>query len=151
MTKRNEIDPDTPLHCNCARLRRAARVVTRLYDECLAPTGINTNQFTILGYLFRQHGPLRMMALGELLAMDRATIGHNLKPLERDGYITIAVDKADRRARLVSVTKAGIAKIVEAYPHWVLAQDRFESEYGRTRSAQLRHMLDRATEQHFES
>jgi len=139
-------DIDVPSRCNCARLRRAARSVTRFYDQCLAPAGIGANQFTILGYL-KHRGPLRMAVLGELLAMDRTTIGHNLRPLEREGFLSIAVDSDDRRARLVTITQAGIAKIAEARAHWDAAQDSFESTFGPEESARLRLTLDRVADQ----
>ena len=75
---------DLPTLCNCARFRRASRTITRFYDNCLAPSGLGVNQFTLLGYL-NSRGPMPMNRLAELLAMDRATIGHNVRPLERDG------------------------------------------------------------------
>ncbi|ORA38309.1 MarR family winged helix-turn-helix transcriptional regulator [Mycobacterium aquaticum] len=145
MTKKAEID--VPSRCNCARLRRATRIVTRFYDQCLADAGIGVNQFTILGYL-KNNGPLRMMALAELLAMDRATIGHNLKPLERDGFLTITVDETDRRARMVGITDSGLAKVAEARPYWDAAQEEFETTFGSAESAQLRRMLDDVADQH---
>lgn len=147
MTEGTETDLDLPSRCNCARLRRASRIVTRFYDQCLAESGIGANQFTILGYL-KNRGPLRMLALGELLAMDRATIGHNLRPLERDGYLTIAVDDTDRRARIISITKAGLAKVAEARAQWDAAQGAFETTFGSAESAQLRRMLDQVASQH---
>jgi hypothetical protein len=45
---------DTPLSrvpnlpCMCASFRRAARVLTQLYDDALRPLGLRTTQFTIL-------------------------------------------------------------------------------------------------------
>jgi len=90
-----------------------------------------------------------MMALGALLVMDRATIGHNLRPLERDGYLIVAVDETDRRARLVSITAAGLAKIAEARPRWNAAQKSFETVFGSTEAAQLRYMLDKVAKQRF--
>lgn len=146
MTSATGLDPELPSRCNCARLRRAARIVTRFYDQCLAGTGIVTNQFTILGYL-RNRGPMRMMALAELLGMDRATVGHNLRPLERDGYVMITVDAADRRGRVVSITDAGIAKVAEVRSRWDAAQSRFETTFGSAKSAQLRRMLDEVADQ----
>src|SRR5207248_6589362 len=37
--------------CNCAALRQAARHVTRLYDDALAPLGLGANQYSILSTL----------------------------------------------------------------------------------------------------
>ena len=39
--------------CNCAALRQAARRVTRLYDDVLAPIGLGVNQYSILARLNR--------------------------------------------------------------------------------------------------
>jgi hypothetical protein len=36
------------LSCACANLRRAARVMTRLYDAALRPSGLSVAQFTLL-------------------------------------------------------------------------------------------------------
>lgn len=146
MIESTETDIDLPSRCNCARIRRAARSITRFYDQCLAEAGIRANQFTILGYL-KHRGPLRMVVLSELLAMDRATIGHNLRPLERDGYLTISVDGTDRRARLVKITKSGLAKIAEARARWDAAQNSFETTFGSVEAARLRRMLDRVVDQ----
>lgn len=140
MINREPLD-DEPSRCNCARIRRAARAVTRYYDQRLAPAGVGANQFTVLGYL-KHRGPLRMQALGDLLAMDRATVGHNLRPLERDGLLRIDVDQADRRARLVSITAAGLAKIDEARTFWDEAQSSFEHAFGANEAAGLRRLLD---------
>ena len=42
--------------------------------------------------------------------MDRATVEHNLRPLERDELITVAVSEADRRVRIVSITDEGLKR-----------------------------------------
>ncbi|MDB5576601.1 MAG: hypothetical protein JWR80_1777 [Bradyrhizobium sp.] len=142
MNIRAEDEIEIPALCNCARLRRAARVVTRFYDQKLAPAGITTNQFTILGYL-KSRGGIRIAALGDLLALDRATIGHNLRPLERDGLLTITPDDNDRRAREVRITPAGLARVAEARALWDEAQARFETDFGTSEAAELRTMVDR--------
>jgi DNA-binding MarR family transcriptional regulator len=50
--------------------------------------------------------------------MDRTTLTANLKPLERRGLVTVAVDEEDRRSRRLSLTPAGRALLAEAYPIW---------------------------------
>ena len=37
--------------------------------------------------------------------MDQSTIGQNLRPLQRDGLVTLERDEADRRSRLVKLTR----------------------------------------------
>jgi hypothetical protein len=35
-------------NCNCLAVRQAARHITQFYDQCLAPSGLRTTQFSIL-------------------------------------------------------------------------------------------------------
>ncbi len=74
-----------PEVCNCAALRQAARRVTRLYDEALAPTGLGANQYSILVRL--SGGPSTIQELAQRLVMDRSTLGHLLRPLEKRGLV----------------------------------------------------------------
>src|SRR5207253_1239800 len=74
--------------CNCLALRQAARHVTQFYDQCLAPTGLRTTQFSILAKLKRL-GPMTINALARELVMDRTTLGRTMLPLQRDGLIRI--------------------------------------------------------------
>jgi DNA-binding MarR family transcriptional regulator len=136
-----EMDP--PARCNCARIRRAARNVTRFYDACLAPVGLTASQFTLLGYL-KHRGPMRMGQLAELLVMDRATLGHNLRPLERDGLLDIIRSKEDRRARMIAITPAGLRRIREGRPYWDRAQRVFENAFGASKAGEMRQIMDAA-------
>src|SRR5215470_18702715 len=77
-----------PEVCNCLAVRSAARHVTQLYDQFLAPIGLRITQFSILAKLKRR-GPLTINALADVMAMDRTTLGRNIQPLERDGLIAI--------------------------------------------------------------
>jgi DNA-binding MarR family transcriptional regulator len=43
-------------------------------------------------------GPMTMLQIASLMTMDRATIGHNVRPLERDGLVATKVSEKDRRA-----------------------------------------------------
>ena len=122
--------------CNCAAIRQAARRVTRLYDQALAPAGLRITQYPILSWLAAT-GPVTMNVLAERLAMDRATLGHNLRPLEAQGLVTLAAGK-DRRSRVIDLTPAGRAKLADARPAWNTAQHRFEATFGREDAAVLR-------------
>src|SRR5262249_35374135 len=59
--------------CNCFALRAAARHVTALYDQALAPLDLRITQFSILATL-RQAGPLTVNALADAMVMDRTTL-----------------------------------------------------------------------------
>src|SRR5271155_138943 len=92
--------------CNCTALRKASRRMSQLYDEALAPCGLRTTQRAILNHIKRAGTP-GMGELAEALVMDRGALAHNLKPLERDGFLQVRVDPKDRRNRIVILTTAG--------------------------------------------
>ena len=79
--------------------------------------------------------------LAEELVLDRSTLGQNLRPLERDNFVTLLTDPRDRRVRLIALTKLGIAKFNEAKPYWQTAQERFEEVFGAEEAAKLRSVL----------
>jgi DNA-binding MarR family transcriptional regulator len=126
--------------CNCFAVRSAARHITQLYDQYLAHVGLRTTQFSILAKLKRK-GPVTINALANDMVMDRSTLGRNIQPLERNGLIAIEADASDRRAKVLRLTAVGEKRVQTALAAWSRAQDRFESEFGRTRSADLRALM----------
>lgn len=138
---------ETP--CNCAAIRQAARRVTRLYDQALAPAGLRITQYPVLSWL-ASAGPMTMNVLAERLAMDRATLGHNLRPLEAQGLVTLAAGE-DRRSRVVTLTNAGRHKLREARPAWHKAQHTFEAAFGPDDSAALRATMVRLARLDFDA
>jgi DNA-binding MarR family transcriptional regulator len=126
--------------CNCFAVRAAARHVTQLYDQFLAPTGLRVTQFSILAKLKRR-GPLTVNALADDMVMDRTTLGRNIQPLERDGLIRIEPSPSDRRAKEIHLTKAGEKRLLAGREAWVKAQARFEAGFGAKRALELRTLL----------
>src|SRR5216684_5637769 len=99
--------PSPPLaECSCLALRQAARHVTQFYDQCLAPTGLRTTQYSILARL-KRHGPMTINVLAAELVMDRTTLGRNILPLQRDGLIAVGPGQSDRRSKALRLTRAG--------------------------------------------
>jgi DNA-binding MarR family transcriptional regulator len=129
--------------CHCAALRKAARRVTRVYDTALASSGLTVTQFSTLAEIDRRRErPPTMGELAEVLGMDRSTLGHSLRPLERDRLIQLTAGEEDRRSRRVSLTPVGKAKFIEAIAFWRKAQEYFESTYGSESVAGLRNVLN---------
>jgi DNA-binding MarR family transcriptional regulator len=129
-------------HCSAAGLRMAARRVSQFYDTCLAPEGLKVSQYSVLSTAARRREKAPTVnELADELGMDRSTLGHNLRPLERDGFIAFESDASDRRVRRVVVTELGRAKRGACRELWALAQARFEEVFGTTRAAELGDML----------
>jgi DNA-binding MarR family transcriptional regulator len=126
--------------CNCFVVRSAARHVTQLYDQFLAPVGLHVTQFSILAKL-KRFGPMTINALAKEMRMDRTTLGRNVLPLERDGLIKIEACAADGRAKELHLTKAGDKRLQAGSEAWAQAQARFEDRFGAKRAADFRAML----------
>jgi DNA-binding MarR family transcriptional regulator len=103
--------------CLCLHLQRAARAVARRFDTALRPLDLTNGQFSLLMALNRPE-PATMRSVATLLAMDRTTLTAALKPLERRGLLTVAVDPVDRRSRQLSLTAAGRRLLSAALPIW---------------------------------
>jgi len=126
--------------CNCLAVRQAARYVTQLYDRHLAASGLRISQYGILARLKRR-GPMTINELAAELVVDRTTLGRNIRPLERDGLITITPGRTDRRIKELRLTATGDQRFNETRQAWVEAQRSFETGFGSERAAELRGLL----------
>jgi DNA-binding MarR family transcriptional regulator len=103
--------------CLCLHVQRAARALARRFDDALRPLDLTNGQFSLMMALNRPKAP-GIGSVAALLAMDRTTLTANLKPLQRRGLVTVTVDEADRRSRLMTLTPAGRALLAAAVPLW---------------------------------
>jgi DNA-binding MarR family transcriptional regulator len=111
--------------CLCAALRQASRAVSRIYDAELRETGLRATQYFLLRLLGRS-GEVRQGNLGEMASLDETTLTRSLRPLEKSGWVTIRAG-ADRRERLVAITREGKEKVEQARPAWSRAQKRMRN------------------------
>lgn len=117
------------------------RSVGQLYDQALAATGINTAQFNLLRTVEKLGNPTQSELAGDMV-MDLSALGHTLKPLIRDGFLSLNKDPNDGRRRIVMLTKEGGGKLKEARLLWKATQRRFESTVGTAESKELLAFLD---------
>ncbi len=96
---------------------RAARALSRRFDEAFRGFGITSGQFSLLNALNRPKPP-SLGSVADLLAMDRTSLTANLKPLQRDGLVQVAADPSDRRIKRLVLTAAGQQVLAEAMPVW---------------------------------
>jgi len=134
-----------PVACTCSRVRKAARRVSQIYDQALEPYGLTISQYGILVSL-RQNEGVSIGQLAERMVMDPTSLTRSLKPLERQGFISLATDPNDRRARRLSLTAAGLAVMRMAKPGWIKAQTAVEAALGLDETLALNASLDRALE-----
>jgi len=125
--------------CYCTTARSAARKITALYDDTLAPIGVNVAQFTLLRNLERR-GDIALTELGGLLELDRSTIGRNVRVMEKMGLVSLGKGE-DRRETAVALTSKGKHICRLGAPLWDAAQSCIEQKLSRKKAATLRSLL----------
>lgn len=107
------------LPCACTTLRKASRAVSRAYDAALAPAGVTSAQFAVLGTLART-GQLPLSRLAEQLVMDRTSLYRALTPMRDAGWLQVEAGRG--RAKLVALGDEGRRVLQAATPRWEAAQ-----------------------------
>jgi DNA-binding MarR family transcriptional regulator len=107
--------------CVCSNLRRASRAVTNYYDRVLGEvSGLRVSQAIVLVVLYLA-GPQTIHELAALMALDRTTIGRNLRPLAQQGLLSLTPG-GDQRTRVVTLTTQGKEALLRVVPQWEQAQ-----------------------------
>lgn len=118
----NLVDQLSPrgFDCVCGNLRMAARAVSGIYDRHLAPAGVQASQMAVLWAVSNAQGRT-VKELAERIAMHETTLIRNLRILERQGWVELAVG-ADRRQRIATLTRLGRSVFGKALTGWQKAQ-----------------------------
>jgi DNA-binding MarR family transcriptional regulator len=131
------------LPCACQNLRRATRIVTRIYDQELKKAGLEITQFGLLTAL-AVTGEVNQKRLSEGFVMDSTTLTRTLERMRKEGWISAKQGK-DRRERLFSLTAAGKRQIAKAKPHWDLAESKLRNELGETAWKEMKNAVSLVT------
>lgn len=116
------------LACAGTTLRSAARAVSRGYDAALHDGDLTVTQFAILRRVARA-GEIPLSRLAERMVMDRTTLYRALTPMTREGWIRIE-PAARGRARVATLTPAGVRRLSDSTAAWELAQTRLVGAFG---------------------
>ncbi len=131
--------------CVCFNVRRAARVITQLYDEVMRPTGYRGTQITLLGVVSRFQ-PVTVKNLADMIDSEPTTLLRNLRLLEDHRLVHFEQDENDGRAQVVTLTDKGKKLLQQAYPLWKRTQDKIAGQVGRERLNQILNDLHQALE-----
>ena len=130
--------------CTALNLRKASRIITKLFDDSLRPIGIRSTQLPILVTL-RLLGPTNMRQLSDELVMSPTTLTRNIRPMVKRGFVQVLPGE-DRRTREISLTEQGRGVLEEAVPLWEKAQGFTVESLGRARWRNLISELSAAVE-----
>lgn len=136
----NELDFSVRRNCVCFNLRRVTRVVTQFFDVEMRRHGIRSTQGSVLAAL-HSTGTSSMAELSEILGMERTTLLRNLRPLQRDGLVSVDGGGHGGRVEL-SLTAKGRKQIEKLAPAWTSAQRAVVQVLGEKRWSALLADLD---------
>ena len=121
--------------------RLAARRITQFLDRELAASGMSAAQLGLMALIAAAPDDT-LGALAERAGLEQSTLSRNLRTLENDRLIEIAMVKGDLRRRAVWLTESGARKLEAAIPLWRKAH----AKLSKLISADLAPRLARATE-----
>ena len=113
--------------CVAARTIRAARVITRQYDQALRGHGITITQFTLLVVIGR-HRPSSITLLADGLDIERTTLSRNVAKLREGGFLK--ENAAEGRSQRLELSEKGMSTLQDVYPKWCSVQDGIEAKLG---------------------
>ena len=87
-------------------LHRAAQRLRTVTGDAAGAHGLTLRDHIVLSALHLSPG-MTQVELGRAVGMDKTTLTGELDHLERSGWVERNVDPRDRRARLLTVTRAG--------------------------------------------
>jgi DNA-binding MarR family transcriptional regulator len=125
-----------PMPCYCATLRQAARVVTTLYEEILADSGVPATQFTMIQVLKTAPG-LQTTEVANLIGIDQTTATRTLALMKKTRLVA-AVSGVDRRERRWRLTPLGETLFREIQTKWESAQRMIERRLGKAEAIALK-------------
>ena len=131
------------LPCACQNLRRATRIVTRIYDQELRKAGVEITHFGLLTALAAT-GESNQTKLSDGFAMDSTTLTRTMALLKKKGWVRVRPGK-DKREHLFRLTQAGERQLAEAQPYWELAERRLRQELGDAGWRSIKENVSRLT------
>jgi DNA-binding MarR family transcriptional regulator len=92
------------------------RVLSRLFDDSLAPLGVRASQLTVLALLGAMEG-LRGADVARYLEMDKSTVSRVLALMRTRGWIEESAGPT-KGSRSIDVTAEGRALLSDTLPLW---------------------------------
>ncbi len=97
--------------------RLAARRITRFLDREMATCGLAVAQLGLMAQIAAASDDT-LAALARRTGLEQSTLSRNLRTLEVEGLIEIAIVETDLRRRAVWLTETGARRLEAAIPVW---------------------------------
>jgi DNA-binding MarR family transcriptional regulator len=129
--------------CASFNFRKAARVITQLFDNELQPVGLRSTQLVVL-LAAGIYENATMSKLADVIVADRTTLTRALKPLFVKGYLKSVTGK-DKRKTSIVLTDKGHQIVLKSVPYWTKAQSHVIKTLGPKNWENLRVALDKVS------
>lgn len=126
--------------------RLAARRITQFLDRELAEVGLSTAQLHLMAQIAGATDDT-MAGLVRRTGLDQSTLSRNLRGLEAEGLIEIAVVESDLRRRAVWLTETGARRLEAALPLWRRANAKLAKRLSLTLARRLAMQAESLAEQ----
>jgi len=113
------IDQINPNNCVNNRLRRANRIINRLYNKYIGNLDISLGQMSILFFVGKMKS-VKQNEIGKFLDLERSTVTRELNGLLQKGYIKKTDDNV---SPVISMMSKGNQFLNEVIPAWQMAQN----------------------------
>jgi MarR family transcriptional regulator for hemolysin len=123
-------------------LTRAARIISRAFDDALSGAGGSLPVWLVLLNL-KANPHANQRELAEAIGVSEATLTHHLNGMDAEGLITRRRLPSNRRVHLVELTDAGEAAFIRLRAAAVTFDRRLRRGIADDETQHLRNLLDR--------
>jgi DNA-binding MarR family transcriptional regulator len=128
--------------CVAFRAQRAARIITRIYDQHLAMLGLTSTQLTLLSAIANRPDH-NSQELAELIGAEPSSVSRGIALLVKKKWVKQISSERDKRERLYALTDSGLDIARKAFVRWEEAQEDVRVALGAAGLADLTRNLDR--------
>jgi DNA-binding MarR family transcriptional regulator len=122
--------------CVGGHTRRAARLITQFLEREMAEAGLGVAQLGLMAQIAAMSDDT-LGALAQRTGLEQSTLSRNLRTLEGEGLVEIAVAGDDLRRRMVWLTATGARRLEAAIPLWRKAHAKLASRLSPDLARQL--------------
>jgi DNA-binding MarR family transcriptional regulator len=97
--------------------RLAARRITQFLERAMEGHGLSVTQLGLMAQIAVASDDT-LGALAQRTGLEQSTLSRNLRTLETEGLIEIAIVETDLRRRMVWLTETGARRLEAAIPIW---------------------------------
>lgn len=131
--------------CPGWNIRAAARRITQFLDRELADVGLTSAQLHLMAQIAAATDDT-MAGLVRRTGLDQSTLSRNLRTLEAEGLIEIAVVESDLRRRAIWLTETGARRLEAAVPVWHKANSKLAKRLSLAAARRLAMQAERLGE-----